>query len=143
MQASMSRMVTGKLFLGWRVPLLLGCGAASGWLSRSGAEGRDRDQRDQSQLQKADGLIANVALSGLPAVVAASALAGLIRAPTNFNDPAPPVLRRRAGKEMRAGGLGANHGRFLSCVRGCVLSVDKDTLKTDGIYGGKDTTVTR
>jgi homoaconitate hydratase len=74
-----------------------------------------------------------------PAVVAASALAGFICAPTNFSErPAGTAIRRPAKTSRPAGSVQIMEG-FPSSVRGRVLFIDKDNLNTDGIYAGKHT----
>jgi homoaconitate hydratase len=74
-----------------------------------------------------------------PAVVAASALAGFICAPTNFSErPAGTAIRRPEKKSRPAGSVQIMEG-FPSSVRGRVLFIDKDNLNTDGIYAGKHT----
>ena len=74
-----------------------------------------------------------------PAVVAASALAGFICAPTNFNErPAVTALRRPEKKSRPAASVQIMEG-FPSSVSGRVLFIDKDNLNTDGIYAGKHT----
>jgi homoaconitate hydratase len=74
-----------------------------------------------------------------PAVVAASALAGFICAPTNFTDkPAGISIRRPEKKPRSAASMQIMEG-FPASVRGRVLFIDKDNLNTDGIYGSKHT----
>jgi len=74
-----------------------------------------------------------------PAVVAASALAGFICAPTNFNErPAGTAIRRPEKKSRPAESVKIMEG-FPSRVSGRVLFIDKDNLNTDGIYAGKHT----
>ena len=74
-----------------------------------------------------------------PAVVAASALAGFICAPTNFSEkPAGTAVRRPEKKSSPAASVQIMEG-FPSSVRGRVLFIDKDNLNTDGIYAGKHT----
>src|ERR1700745_821184 len=74
-----------------------------------------------------------------PAVVAASALAGFICAPTNFSErPTGTAVRRPEKKSRPAGSVQIMEG-FPSSVRGRVLFIDKDNLNTDGIYAGKHT----
>ena len=74
-----------------------------------------------------------------PAVVAASALAGFICAPTNFTErPAGTFTRRPEKKSRSAGSVQIMEG-FPSSVRGRILFIDKDNLNTDGIYAGKHT----
>jgi homoaconitate hydratase len=76
---------------------------------------------------------------GSPAVVAASALAGFIRAPKTFAErPAGTAVRRGPSKPQSAGSVEIIAG-FPASVRGRVLFIDKDNLNTDGIYGSKHT----
>src|SRR5437868_1467810 len=76
---------------------------------------------------------------GSPAVVAASALAGFIRAPKSFAEkPAGTATRRPHRKSKPPGSVEIIAG-FPSSVHGRVLFVDKDNLNTDGIYGSKHT----
>jgi len=76
---------------------------------------------------------------GSPAVVAASALAGFIRAPKTFAErPAGTAVRRAQSKPQSAGSVEIIAG-FPASVRGRVLFIDKDNLNTDGIYGSKHT----
>jgi homoaconitate hydratase len=72
-------------------------------------------------------------------VVAASALAGFICAPTDFTErPAGTAVRRPEKKARAASSVQIMDG-FPSRVRGRVLFIDKDNLNTDGIYAGKHT----
>jgi homoaconitate hydratase len=74
-----------------------------------------------------------------PAVVAASALAGFIRAPQNFAErPAGTGVRRAERKPKPPASVEIMTG-FPASVRGRVLFIDKDNLNTDGIYGSKHT----
>jgi len=74
-----------------------------------------------------------------PAVVAASALAGFISAPTNFSErPAGTATRRPEKKPRPTASVQIMEG-FPSSVRGRILFIDKDKLNTDGIYAGKHT----
>jgi homoaconitate hydratase len=74
-----------------------------------------------------------------PAVVAASALAGFISAPTNFSErPAGTATRRPEKKPRPAASVHIMEG-FPASVRGRLLFIDKDNLNTDGIYAGKHT----
>src|SRR5207247_397388 len=76
---------------------------------------------------------------GSPAVVAASALAGFICAPTNFSErPAGTAVRRPEKQSTPAEAVPILEG-FPSSVRGRILFIDKDNLNTDGIYGSKHT----
>jgi homoaconitate hydratase len=74
-----------------------------------------------------------------PAVVAASALAGFICAPTNFTDKPAGTATRRPDKKPRSAGSVQIMEGFPSSVRGRILFIDKDNLNTDGIYGSKHT----
>src|SRR6478735_9889228 len=72
-----------------------------------------------------------------PAVVAASALAGFICAPKDFDERAAGTAIRRGGKKTQSVGSVEIISGFPSSVHGRVLFVDKDNLNTDGIYGSK------
>src|SRR5947207_2909342 len=74
-----------------------------------------------------------------PAVVAASALAGFIRAPKSFAEKPAGTATRRPQKKSRPPASVQIMEGFPSSVRGRVLFVDKDNLNTDGIYAGKHT----
>jgi homoaconitate hydratase len=74
-----------------------------------------------------------------PAVVAASALAGFISAPTDFTDkPAGTATRRPEKKPRTVASVQIMEG-FPASVHGRILFIDKDNLNTDGIYAGKHT----
>src|SRR6266536_5718182 len=74
-----------------------------------------------------------------PAVVAASALAGFICAPTNFAErPASTATRRPERQSQPVGSVEIIEG-FPSSVCGRVLFIDKNNLNTDGIFAGKHT----
>jgi homoaconitate hydratase len=74
-----------------------------------------------------------------PAVVAASALAGFISAPTTFSERAAGTAIRRPEKKARAAASVHIMEGFPASVRGRILFIDKDNLNTDGIYAGKHT----
>ena len=74
-----------------------------------------------------------------PAVVAASALAGFICAPTNFTDRPAGIATRRPEKKSRPAASVQIMEGFPSSVHGRILFIDKDNLNTDGIYAGKHT----
>jgi len=76
---------------------------------------------------------------GSPAVVAASALAGFICAPTDFTERSAGMAIRRTEKKTQSAGSVEIIAGFPPSVRGRVLFVDKDNLNTDGIYGSKHT----
>ena len=74
-----------------------------------------------------------------PAVVAASALAGFICAPTNFRQT-PPALPPDALKENRGQRRRCRSWKVFrrACAAGFSF-IDKDNLNTDGIYASKHT----
>ena len=74
-----------------------------------------------------------------PAVVAASALAGFISAPTAFSDRPAGIATRRPKKKPRAAASVHIMEGFPASLRGRILFIDKDNLNTDGIYGSKHT----
>jgi homoaconitate hydratase len=74
-----------------------------------------------------------------PAVVAASALAGFIRAPKSFAEKPAGTATRRPEKKARPTASVQIMEGFPSSVRGRILFIDKDNLNTDGIYGSKHT----
>jgi homoaconitate hydratase len=74
-----------------------------------------------------------------PAVVAASALAGFISAPTTFSERPAGIATRRPEKKARPAASVQIMEGFPASVRGRVLFIDKDNLNTDGIYGSKHT----
>jgi homoaconitate hydratase len=74
-----------------------------------------------------------------PAVVAASALAGFICAPTDFTEKSAGTATRRPEKKARPAASVQIMEGFPSSVCGRVLFIDKDNLNTDGIYGSKHT----
>jgi len=74
-----------------------------------------------------------------PAVVAASALAGFIRAPKSFAEKPAGTATRRPQKKSRPQESVQIMEGFPSSVRGRILFIDKDNLNTDGIYAGKHT----
>ena len=74
-----------------------------------------------------------------PAVVAASALAGFICAPTDFTEKAAGTTTRRPERKQRPATSVQIMEGFPASVRGRILFIDKDNLNTDGIYGSKHT----
>src|SRR5213076_545103 len=74
-----------------------------------------------------------------PAVVAASALAGFIRAPKSFAEKPAGTATPGPEKKSRPPASVQIMAVFPSSVRGRVLFIDKDNLNTDGIYAGKHT----
>src|SRR6185436_12900862 len=81
---------------------------------------------------------------GSPAVVAASAVAGYISAPTRFTDTKARarVVRKQDDKQSEKQGeqkaVTIIPG-FPATVRGRLLWLGRDNLNTDGIYAGKHT----
>ncbi len=76
---------------------------------------------------------------GSPAVVAASAIAGYIRAPLHYEHMRALTKKRINPAPARASGGGVVLAGFPAVVRGRVRLLDKDNLNTDGIYAGKHT----
>ena len=74
-----------------------------------------------------------------PAVVAASALAGFICAPSDFTEKAAGITTRRPQRKPRTTASVQIMEGFPASVRGRILFIDKDNLNTDGIYGSKHT----
>jgi homoaconitate hydratase len=72
-----------------------------------------------------------------PAVVAASAVAGYICAPGDFEAVEPRGEVRSAGRPPREPGAVEILEGFPEKVRGRALFMNKDNLNTDGIYAGK------
>ncbi len=121
------------------IPLPPGCGACIG-LGRGLVQKGETQSAPRIAISKAAWAIATRSfISVSPAVVAASALAGFICAPTNFTDrPAGTAIRRPEKKPRPAASVQIMEG-FPASVRGRVLFIDKDNLNTDGIYGSKHT----
>ena len=121
------------------IPLPPGCGACIGLgrgLVQKGEVAISATNRNfKGRMGDRDALV----YLASPAVVAASALAGFICAPTHFSErPAGTAIRRPEKKSRPAGSVRIMEG-FPASVRGRVLFIDKDNLNTDGIYGGKHT----
>jgi homoaconitate hydratase len=77
---------------------------------------------------------------GSPAVVAASAIAGHICAPTRFRETQARIVIHSAKPTPveASGGVKVIDG-FPATVRARLLWLDRDNLNTDGIYAGKHT----
>ncbi len=121
------------------IPLPSGCGACIGLgrgLVEQGETAISATNRNfKGRMGDRDALV----YLGSPAVVAASALAGFIRAPKTFAErPAGTAVRRAPSKPQSTGSVEIIAG-FPASVRGRVLFIDKDNLNTDGIYGSKHT----
>jgi homoaconitate hydratase len=76
---------------------------------------------------------------GSPGVVAASAVAGHICAPTRFKDTKARASMSRPKGTVPSVGAGTVIPGFPAVVRGRLWFMDRDNLNTDGIYGGKHT----
>lgn len=76
---------------------------------------------------------------GSPAVVAASAIAGYICAPTRFPETRARAAVRRPAPRAAAPGRVSIIDGFPATLRGRLLWLDRDNLNTDGIYAGKHT----
>lgn len=78
---------------------------------------------------------------GSPAVVAASAVAGYICAPTNYSSTKAITSIRRSSLSTQHSALSTSAviDGFPSIVKGRLLWLDRDNLNTDGIYAGKHT----
>jgi homoaconitate hydratase len=74
-----------------------------------------------------------------PAVVAASAAAGYIAAPSQFNVLPPKITTKVNEKPKRETGPTKIVDGFPSSIKGRALLLPIDNLNTDGIYGGKFT----
>src|SRR5213592_3574037 len=121
------------------IPLPPGCGACIGLgrgLVQKGETAISATNRNfKGRMGDRDAFV----YLGSPAVVAASALAGFICAPTNFSEqPAGTAIRRPQRKPRPTSSVQIMEG-FPSSVRGRILFIDKDNLNTDGIYGSKHT----
>src|SRR6516225_1715612 len=121
------------------IPLPPGCGACIGLgrgLVQKGETAISATNRNfKGRMGDRDALV----YLASPAVVAASALAGFISAPTNFSERPAGTASRRPEKKSRPVETVQIMKGFPSSVRGRVLFIDKDNLNTDGIYAGKHT----
>src|SRR5437588_1488954 len=121
------------------IPLPPGCGACIGLgrgLVQKGETAISATNRNfKGRMGDRDAFV----YLGSPAVVAASALAGFICAPTNFTEQSACIAVRRAEKKSKPAGSVEIMEGFPPQVRGRVLFIDKDNLNTDGIYGSKHT----
>jgi len=121
------------------IPLPPGCGACIGLgrgLVQKGENAISATNRNfKGRMGDRDAFV----YLGSPAVVAASALAGFICAPTNFTDKPAGTANRRPDKKPRPAASVQIMEGFPASVRGRILFIDKDNLNTDGIYGSKHT----
>ncbi|MCB9846389.1 MAG: homoaconitase [Phycisphaeraceae bacterium] len=74
---------------------------------------------------------------GSPGVVAASAIAGYVTAPTRFEDRPARHTIRREGERRPSVRAGETIPGFPTTLRGRTLFLPKDNLNTDGIFAGK------
>jgi homoaconitate hydratase len=75
---------------------------------------------------------------GSPAVVAASAIAGYICAPTKFSATSSRInIRRNSAKPQTASSGASILDGFPERVQGRAIFLHRDNLNTDGIYSGK------
>src|SRR5256885_8204562 len=121
------------------IPLPPGCGACiglGGGLVQKGENAISATNRNfKGRMGDRDSFV----YLASPAVVAASALAGFICAPTDFVEkPAGTATHRPEKKSRDAASVQIMKG-FPSSVHGRILFIDKDNLNTDGIYAGKHT----
>jgi homoaconitate hydratase len=123
------------------IPLPPGCGTCIGLGAgtiKAGEIGISSTNRNfEGRMGDRKGLV----YLGSPAVVAASAVAGYICAPTRFERSVAKTRIRRAPAGARcpaSGGVAVIDG-FPETVRGRLLFMDKDNMNTDGIYAGKHT----
>jgi len=72
-----------------------------------------------------------------PAVVAASAVAGYICAPTTFQETRPRTSFKKSASVKTAKGAVKIIEGFSEAVRGRALLMNRDNLNTDGIFAGK------
>src|SRR6266436_945550 len=121
------------------IPLPSGCGACVGLgrgLVQKGETAISATNRNfKGRMGDRDALV----YLASPAVVAASALAGYISAPTNFSERTAGTATRRHEKKPRPAESVQIMKGFPSSVHGRILFIDKDKLNTDGIYAGKHT----
>ncbi len=121
------------------IPLPPGCGACIGLgrgLVEKGETAISATNRNfKGRMGDRDSLV----YLASPAVVAASALAGFICAPTHFTEKAAGTTTRRPERKPNPAASVQIMEGFPASVRGRVLFIDKDNLNTDGIYGSKHT----
>jgi homoaconitate hydratase len=126
------------------IPLPSGCGTCIGLgigTIKAGEVGISATNRNfEGRMGDRNGLV----YLGSPAVVAASAIAGHICAPTRYSDTKPITAIRRPIRAQSAGDGSAPASvtiieGFPPSIRGRALYLPKDNLNTDGIYAGKHT----
>jgi homoaconitate hydratase len=133
----------GALLEAGAIPLPPGCGTCIGLGAgtiKAGEVGISATNRNfEGRMGDRKGLV----YLGSPAVVAASAVAGYICAPTRYEEMAARTAIRRTSSvgpaSEKAGAAVEVIEGFPERVRGRLLWLDKDNLNTDGIYAGKHT----
>jgi len=126
------------------VPLPPGCGTCIGLGAGTIKAGEVGISATNRNFEGRMGDRAGLVYLGSPAVVAASAVAGYICAPTRHERSTPRIsIRAReagSGARVSAGERAASviEG-FPAAVKGRLWFMDRDNLNTDGIYAGKHT----
>jgi homoaconitate hydratase len=119
------------------IPLPSGCGPCIGLgegTTKPGEVAISATNRNfKGRMGSADSLV----YLGSPAVVAASALAGYICAPTDYEDTEPVKRITVHAPKRQTGAAVTVIDRFPEKVAGRALYMPKDNLNTDGIYAGK------
>jgi homoaconitate hydratase len=120
-------------------PLPAGCGTCIGLgrgTIKAGEVGISATNRNfEGRMGDRNGLV----YLGSPAVVAASALAGYLCSPTNFEDAKPRGSYCKSPSPARSASEGGVIDGFPASVTGRLWFLDRDNLNTDGIYAGKHT----
>ena len=116
-----------------------GCGTCIGLgegLIKKGEVGISSTNRNfEGRMGDREGLV----YLGSPAVVAASALAGYICAPTPFANIKPTMSFTRMTSAPRPAASAQIIAGFPEKLRGSARFMDRDNLNTDGIFAGKHT----
>ncbi|MFL6552563.1 MAG: homoaconitase, partial [Chthoniobacterales bacterium] len=121
------------------IPLPPGCGACIGLGRGLVQKGENAISATNRNFKGRMGDRDSFVYLASPAVVAASALAGFICAPTDFSEKTAGTATRRPEKKARSAASVHIMEGFPASVRGRILFIDKDNLNTDGIYGSKHT----
>jgi homoaconitate hydratase len=116
-----------------------GCGTCIGLgagLIKKGEVGISSTNRNfEGRMGDREGLV----YLGSPAVVAASAIAGYICAPTAFAAITPRISITRTASAPRAASVATIIAGFPQALQGRALFMDRDNMNTDGIFAGKHT----
>src|SRR5213595_2603338 len=121
------------------IPLPPGCGACIGLGRGLVQKGENAISATNRNFKGRMGDRDSFVYLASPAVVAASALAGFICAPTDFSEKTAGTATRRPEKKARSAASVHIMEGLPASVRGRILFIDKDNLNTDGIYGSKHT----